>query len=99
MNELILHCYTATEGCVSIDFFRHSLDDSPASLFDIVGPAHPWITVELIVIHNSPCEHSSTKKEKEKEMKENGKKKVAKGQLGCHTFRNPKSNPYISPIG
>ena len=31
MNELILHCDTATEGCVSNDFFRHSLDDSPAS--------------------------------------------------------------------
>ena len=29
--ELILHCDTATEGCVSNDFFRHSLDDSPAS--------------------------------------------------------------------
>ena len=31
MNELILHCDTATEGCVSNDFFRHSLDDSPAT--------------------------------------------------------------------
>ena len=31
MNEPILHCDTATEGCVSIDFFRHSLDDSPAT--------------------------------------------------------------------
>ena len=31
MNELILHCDTATEGCVLNDFFRHSLDDSPAS--------------------------------------------------------------------
>ena len=30
-DELILHCDTATEGCVSNDFFRHSLDDSPAS--------------------------------------------------------------------
>ena len=29
--ELKLHCDTATEGCVSNDFFRHSLDDSPAS--------------------------------------------------------------------
>ena len=29
--ELILHCDTATEGCVLNDFFRHSLDDSPAS--------------------------------------------------------------------
>ena len=31
MNELILHCDTATEGCVSNDFFRHSLDDSLAT--------------------------------------------------------------------
>ena len=31
MNELILHCDTATEGCVSNDFFRHSLDNSPAT--------------------------------------------------------------------
>ena len=30
MDELILHCDTATEGCVSNDFFRHSIDDSPA---------------------------------------------------------------------
>ena len=30
-DELILHCDTATEGCVSNDFFRHSLDDSPAT--------------------------------------------------------------------
>ena len=29
--EPILHCDTATEGCVSNDFFWHSLDDSPAS--------------------------------------------------------------------
>ena len=31
MNEQILHCDTATEGYVSNDFFRHSLDDSPAT--------------------------------------------------------------------
>ena len=37
MNELILHCDSATEGCVSNDFFRHSLDDSPAFYFDIVA--------------------------------------------------------------
>ena len=30
-DELILHCDTANEGCVSNDFFRHSLDDSSAS--------------------------------------------------------------------
>ena len=34
MNELILHCDTTTEGCVSNDFFRHSLDDI---LFDIAA--------------------------------------------------------------
>ena len=55
MNELILHCVTATEGCVSNDFFRHSLD---GSLFDIA--AQPILEYrELIVIHNCPCEHSS----------------------------------------
>ena len=58
--ELILHCDTATEECVSNDFFRHSLDDSRHLIWHSC-PAHPWIpnTVELIVIHNSPCEHSS----------------------------------------
>ena len=30
-DELILHCDIATEGCVSNYFFRHLLDDSPAS--------------------------------------------------------------------
>ena len=29
-DELILHCDTASEECVSNDFFRHLLDDSPA---------------------------------------------------------------------
>ena len=56
--ELILHCDTATEGCVSNDFFRHSLDDSPASYLTYL-PSPSLNTVELIVIHNSPCEHSS----------------------------------------
>ena len=36
--ELILHCDTATEGCVSKDFFRHSLDDSPASYLTLLPP-------------------------------------------------------------
>ena len=31
-DEVILHCDTATEGCVSNDFFWHSLDDSPTSI-------------------------------------------------------------------
>ena len=26
MNELILHCDTTTEGCVSNDFFGHSME-------------------------------------------------------------------------
>ena len=58
MNELILHCDTATEGCVSNDFFRHSLDDSPATYLTQL-PSPSLNTVELIVIHNCPCEHSS----------------------------------------
>ena len=37
--ELILHCDTVTEGCVSNDFFRHSLDDSPASYLTYLGHA------------------------------------------------------------
>ena len=58
MNELILHCDTATEGCVSNDFFRHSLDDSPGTYLTYL-PSPSLNTVELIVIHNCPCEHSS----------------------------------------
>ena len=30
-TDTSLRYSTATEGCVSNDFFRHSLDDSPAS--------------------------------------------------------------------
>ena len=39
--ELILHRDTATEGCVSNDFFWHSLDDSPASYL-----TNPWIPLK-----------------------------------------------------
>ena len=56
--ELILHCDTATEGCVSNDSFRHSLDDSPASYLTYL-PSPSLNTVELIVIRNRPCKHSS----------------------------------------
>ena len=49
---LILHCDTATEGCVSNDFFRHSLDDSPASYLTLM-PSPSLNTVELIVIQCS----------------------------------------------
>ena len=48
----------ATEGCVSNDFFRHSLDDSPAPYLTQL-PSPSLNTIELIVIHNRPCEHSS----------------------------------------
>ena len=58
MNEPILHCDTATEGCVSNYFFRHSLDYSPATYLTYL-PSPSLNTDELIVIHNSPCEHSS----------------------------------------
>ena len=42
----------------SNDFFRHSLDDSPASYL-IQLPSPSLNTVKLIVIHNHTCEHSS----------------------------------------
>ena len=57
--ELILHFDTATEGCVSNDFSRHLLDDSTASYLTASQPSPSLNTVELIVIHNRPCEHSS----------------------------------------
>ena len=61
MNEWTdtsLRYSTATEECVSNDFFRHLLDDSPASYLTKL-PSPSLNTVELIVIHNCPCEHSS----------------------------------------
>ena len=60
MNETdtSLRYTTATEECVSNDFFRHSLDDSHTShLTQVFGQS--LNTVELIVIHNRPCKHSS----------------------------------------
>ena len=49
---------TDFEGCVSNNFFRHSLDDSHTShLTQKSGPSSN--TAELIVIHNHPCKHSS----------------------------------------
>ena len=57
--ELKLHCDTATEGCVSNDFFRHSLDDSCLASYLTYLPSPSLNTVELIVIHNRPCIHSS----------------------------------------
>ena len=56
--ELTLHCDAATEGCVSNDLFRHSLDDSLASYLTQL-PSPSLNTVELIVIHNRSCEYSS----------------------------------------
>ena len=49
---------TATEGCVSNDFFRHLLDDSETPYLTQV-PSPSLNAVELIVIHNRPCKHSS----------------------------------------
>ena len=57
-TDTSLRYSTATEGCVSNDFFRHSLDDSPASYLTQL-PSPSLNTIELIVIHNRPCEHSS----------------------------------------
>ena len=57
--ELIIYCDTATEGCVSNDFFRHSLDDKLTTRHLIWHSCPSLNTVELIVIHNRSCEHSS----------------------------------------
>ena len=56
--ELILHCATATEGYVSNDLFRHSLDDSTASYLTYL-PSPSLNTVELLSFHNRPWEHIS----------------------------------------
>ena len=49
--------YASDEG-VSNDFFRHSLDDSQISyLIQVPGPS--LNAVDLLVIHNHPCKHSS----------------------------------------
>ena len=53
--ELILHCGTVPP---LKDFFRHSLDDSQASYLTQL-PSPSLNIIELIVIHNRPCEHSS----------------------------------------
>ena len=58
MNEPILHCDTATEGWVSNDFFRHSLDDSQATYFDIA--VQPILEYRWIDSYSQQsCEHSS----------------------------------------
>ena len=49
---------TDTEGCVSINFLRHSLDDSQTTHLT-QAPSPSLNTAELIVIHNHPCKHSS----------------------------------------
>ena len=53
-SDTSLRYSTTTEGCVSNDFFRHSLDDSPASYLTQLLPSLSLNTVELIVIHNRP---------------------------------------------
>ena len=52
---------TASERCVSNNFFRHLLDDSQTFYSTQVSGPHPWFknTVELLIIHNHPYEHSS----------------------------------------
>ena len=43
---------TTSEGCVSNDFFRHSLDDSQISyLIKVSGPSRPTLNVtEMLVM-------------------------------------------------
>ena len=51
-------CSTASGECVSDDFFQHSIDDGQTScLTQVSGPS--LNAFELLVIHNSPCQHSS----------------------------------------
>ena len=57
-TDTSLQYSTATEGCVSNDFFRYSLDDSQTSYLTQV-PSPSLNTVELIVINDRPCKHSS----------------------------------------
>ena len=45
--ELILHCDTATEGCVLNDFFRYWLDDSPACFYDLHDAAYDAAIIQL----------------------------------------------------
>ena len=43
---------------ITLDFFRHLLDDScPSYLIQVPGPS--LNSIELLVIHNCPCKHSS----------------------------------------
>ena len=57
-TDTSLQYSTATEGYVSNDFFRLSLDDSQTSYLT-QGPSSSLNTVELLVVHNRPCKHSS----------------------------------------
>ena len=57
-TDTSLQYSTVTEGSVSNDYFRHSLDDSQTS-YSTQVPNPSLNTVELIVIHNRPCKHSS----------------------------------------
>ena len=57
-TDTSLQYSTATVGCVSNDFFRHSLDDSQASYLTQL-PSPSLNIVELIVFHNRPYKRSS----------------------------------------
>ena len=49
---------TGSEGYISNDFFRHSIDDSQTTyLTEVSGPS--LNIFELLVIRNRPCKHSS----------------------------------------